>query len=112
MIGSFFWSCSIHILPLLPALPVDVDLFYGLRDYSSLPVFLLQRLPFTSNRMRVRVRVPKRDRYAVMLLNSDGLDLRLKGSVTFTNPDGEQLSVEQIPLPNTLFALMILYLLT
>ncbi|PHJ25068.1 lung seven transmembrane receptor [Cystoisospora suis] len=77
---------------------------------SYLPAF--KRLPFTSNRMRVRVRVPKRDRYAVMLLNSDGLDLRLKGSVSFTNPDGEQLSVEQIPLPNTLFALMILYLLT
>lgn len=71
-----------------------------------------QRLPFSSNRMRVRVRVPKRDRYAVMLLNADGLDLRLKGSITFTNPDGGQLSVEQIPLPNTLFALMILYLLT
>nr|PUA83896.1 hypothetical protein TGBR9_384790 [Toxoplasma gondii TgCATBr9] len=74
--------------------------------------FVHQRLPFASSRLRVRIQVPRRDRYAVVLLNADGLDLRLRGSVTFLNPDAQQLSAEQLHLPDTVFGLMILYLVT
>ncbi|KEP63039.1 UNVERIFIED_CONTAM: hypothetical protein HHA_216890 [Hammondia hammondi] len=77
---------------------------------SYIPAF--KRLPFASSRLRVRIQVPRRDRYAVVLLNADGLDLRLRGSVTFLNPDAQQLSAEQLHLPDTVFGLMILYLVT
>ncbi|CBZ55517.1 conserved hypothetical protein [Neospora caninum Liverpool] len=77
---------------------------------SYIPAF--KRLPFTASRMQVRIQVPRRDRYAVVLLNADGLDLRLRGAVTFINPGNQQLSAEQICLPDTVFGLMILYLFT
>ncbi|PFH33558.1 hypothetical protein BESB_077750 [Besnoitia besnoiti] len=82
----------------------------GVVASSYVPAF--KRLPFTSSRMHVRLRVPRRDRYAVVLLNADGLDLRFRGEVTFMNPGNQHLSVEQIALPATVFALMLLYVIT
>lgn len=71
---------------------------------------LQQRLPLTGPRLRAKVKAPRHDRYSLVLLNGDGLDLRLEGSVSFWGPTQKHLSLEQLYLPQTECFLMVLHI--
>ncbi|KAL8428380.1 hypothetical protein ACSSS7_007267 [Eimeria intestinalis] len=66
------------------------------------------RLPFTGPRLKTTVSLPYRDRYALVLLNADGLNLKLQGSVSFWGPTQQHLSLEQKHLPEAVAFLMLL----
>ncbi|KAL8271216.1 hypothetical protein Esti_004877 [Eimeria stiedai] len=81
----------------------------GLVLNSYMPSML--RLPFTGPRLQTTISLPYRDRYALVLLNADGLNLKLQGSVSFWGPTQQHLSLEQKHLPEAVAFLMLLNLL-
>ena len=70
----------------------------------------MQHLPFTGPRLHTTITLPYKDRYALVLLNADGLNLKLQGSVSFWGPTQHHLSLEQKHLPETVAFLMMLNL--
>lgn len=50
------------------------------------------------NPFNLELTAPELDRYHVVVANCDEHNMRIKGSITFTNPGGEHVSVENIPL--------------
>ncbi|KAL8448152.1 hypothetical protein Emed_003965 [Eimeria media] len=78
----------------------------GLVLNSYMPSML--RLPFTGPRLQTTISLPYKDRYALVLLNADGLNLKLQGSVSFRGPTQQHLSLEQKYLPEAVAFLMLL----
>ena len=71
----------------------------------------VQRVPFTGPRLQLSFSLPRKDRYALLLLNADSVDLKLQGFVSFYNPNQQHLSLDQQYLPQTTAFLMALNLL-
>ncbi|XP_026193687.1 uncharacterized protein LOC34619034 [Cyclospora cayetanensis] len=71
----------------------------------------MMQLPFTGPSLQATITIPRKDRYALVLLNADGLDLKLYGTVSFYGPTQHHLSLEQKYLPETVAGLMVLNLI-
>ncbi|CDJ65461.1 hypothetical protein, conserved [Eimeria necatrix] len=81
----------------------------GLVLNSYVPSML--RVPLEGPRVRFCFSIPEKGRFALLLLNGDGLDLKLQGTVSFWGPQQQHLSLEQQLLPQAAAALMALNLL-
>lgn len=68
-------------------------------------------MPFTGPRLQTTITLPRKDRYALVLLNADGLNLKLQGTVAFEGPTQHHLSLEQKYLPEAVAFMMFVNLL-
>lgn len=75
---------------------------------SYMPSML--RLPLKGPRLQTTITLPYKDRYALVLLNTDGLNLKLQGRISFWGPTQHHLSLEQKHLPEAVAILMVLNL--
>ncbi|OEH74611.1 lung seven transmembrane [Cyclospora cayetanensis] len=88
------------------------DLVHSVNNTSLLLLDHAQlQLPFTGPSLQATITIPRKDRYALVLLNADGLDLKLYGTVSFYGPTQHHLSLEQKYLPETVAGLMVLNLI-